>query len=126
MLPSGMKVARFSLATTRSYKDSSGDWKEETTWHTVICWSHFADRAKKHLVKGSKVTVHGQLRSRKYRPANADYEVTVWETHANYLEPAVLVKGGSVPLPADSMPSEPSGNNSGVDSELPPTDDLPF
>ena len=35
---SGAKYARFSLATTESYKDKSGEKKDRTEWHKILCW----------------------------------------------------------------------------------------
>ena len=32
-------VARFNIATNETYKDRSGNLKEETTWHSVTAWA---------------------------------------------------------------------------------------
>ena len=35
-LPNGPAVIKFSVATTKSWKDDKGEWKDRTQWHTVL------------------------------------------------------------------------------------------
>lgn len=37
-LESGKKLAKFSIATNESYKNSKGEEIKETQWHTVVAW----------------------------------------------------------------------------------------
>jgi len=37
-LPNGTPVTKFSVATTRSWKDKKGEWKDRTQWHTVVAF----------------------------------------------------------------------------------------
>ena len=63
----GAKVARFTVATTESYKDrTTGERKDVTEWHNVVCWRNLADIAEKFLVKGKQVYVEGRLRTRSW------------------------------------------------------------
>ena len=62
------KYARFSVATSESYKDSNGEWQTKTTWHNVQAWSsQYKDLASKamRLRKGNKVYVCGSMKSYK-------------------------------------------------------------
>jgi single-strand DNA-binding protein len=63
---SGMKVARFPLATTEAYKDKNGERKEITEWHNIVCWRNLADISEKYLVKGKLIYVEGKLRTRSW------------------------------------------------------------
>lgn len=63
-IESGVKVAKFSLATTESYKDKSGERKDVTEWHNVTCWRNLAEIAEKYLTKGKQIYVEGKIRSR--------------------------------------------------------------
>ena len=66
-LEGGAKVARFTLATSEVYKDrATGEKKENTEWHTVVCWRNLADIAEKYLSKGRQVYVEGRLRTRSW------------------------------------------------------------
>lgn len=66
------KVASFSLATTNSYKDKSGERHEETDWHTCVVWGPSAGYVEKYVTKGSSVLVEGRLHYRKYNDKNGD------------------------------------------------------
>jgi len=66
-LESGSVVGRFSLATSESYKDKTGNWVSQTEWHEVLVWRALAERAERELKKGSLVYVEGRLRTSKYQ-----------------------------------------------------------
>jgi single-strand DNA-binding protein len=65
-LESGKKVARFTLATNESFKNSEGQKVEETTWHNIVAWNGLADTASRFLKKGREVAVEGKLVYRSY------------------------------------------------------------
>jgi single-strand DNA-binding protein len=62
----GKTVAKFSLATTESYKDKSGEKVETTTWHNIVVWGSLADVCVKYLQKGSLVYVEGKITNRSW------------------------------------------------------------
>jgi len=59
-------VAKFSLATTETYKDRSGKLISQTEWHTVVLWRGLAELAQKYLHKGSLVYIEGRLKTRSW------------------------------------------------------------
>lgn len=63
-LPSGQSVTKFSLATSRSYKDKTGEWKEETEWHNIVAWGKTGESVAQYLSKGRQVYVEGRIQSR--------------------------------------------------------------
>lgn len=67
-LPDGSKVTSFSLATGESWKDrSTGERKDRTEWHKIVIFNeHIVDVIEKHVRKGSKLYLEGQLQSRKW------------------------------------------------------------
>jgi single-strand DNA-binding protein len=63
--PGGAAVTRFSVATSRRWKDQqSGEWKEETDWSNVTLWR--AENLSQYLTKGKQVYVEGRLQTRSY------------------------------------------------------------
>lgn len=70
------KVANFSIATSESYKDKSGEKKEVTEWHNIVMWSPLAEIAEKYLTKGSQVYVEGKNRTRSYEKDGSKRYVT--------------------------------------------------
>ncbi len=63
--PSGAAATRFSVATSRRWKDQqSGEWKEETNWSNVVLWR--SEKLAEYLQKGKQVYVEGRLQTRSY------------------------------------------------------------
>jgi single-strand DNA-binding protein len=63
--PGGAAVTRFSVATSRRWKDQqSGEWKEETDWSNVTLWRQ--ENLANYLTKGKQVYVEGRLQTRSY------------------------------------------------------------
>lgn len=64
----GGKVASFSLAAERSFKDRSGEWRSETDWLRVVTFQpSLIDKVlAKQATKGRLVLVQGALRSREW------------------------------------------------------------
>jgi single-strand DNA-binding protein len=65
-LEKNIKVAKFSLATTESFKDDNGQLQSVTDWHSIILWRGLADVAEKYCRKGSLVYLEGKLKTRSY------------------------------------------------------------
>ena len=58
-LASGTTVTKFSVATTRSWKDDKGEWKQRTQWHNVLAFAHGFAQMGSRLVKSTHVFVQG-------------------------------------------------------------------
>lgn len=70
---SGTTTANFTLATTERYKDRiTGELKEQTEWHNIVCWRNLAEIAEKYITKGSQIFVEGRIRTRSYKDKNGD------------------------------------------------------
>ena len=66
-LESGTMNATFSLATTERYRDrSTGEMKEQTEWHNIVCWRNLAEIAEKYVKKGTQLFIEGRIRTRSY------------------------------------------------------------
>lgn len=65
-LEGNIGVAKFSLATTETYKDRSGKLISQTEWHTVVLWRGLAELAQKYLHRGSLVYIEGRLKTRSW------------------------------------------------------------
>lgn len=65
-LDNDKKVARFSIATNESYKNSKGEKVQNTDWHTVVAWGKTAEIIEKFVSKGKELGVTGKLKTRKY------------------------------------------------------------
>ena len=65
-MPQGDAVCNFSIATSESWKDQSGQRQERTEWHAITFYRKLAEIAGQYLKKGSLVCVEGKIQSRKY------------------------------------------------------------
>lgn len=65
---SGTKVAEFTLATSETYTDRSGQKQEKTEWHNIKAWGPLAEQVEKVVSKGRLVYLEGKLRTRAYTP----------------------------------------------------------
>jgi single-strand DNA-binding protein len=68
--PQGTSLARFSVATTTVWKDSSGAKQEKTEWHDVVAWERLAQICGEYLHKGKQVYVEGSLQTRTWEDQN--------------------------------------------------------
>lgn len=59
------KVAQFSLATSKKYKDQSGQLKEDTQWHNIVLWGN--EGVYPYLIKGQLLYVEGEIKYREYK-----------------------------------------------------------
>ncbi len=99
---SGGKVANFSLATSRQWKDTAGEKQEKTEWHRVVAWNNkgftLADVVEQYAKKGDKIYVEGVIEYRTW----ADKEgQTKYTTEINARE--IILLGGN------NTPSAPTG-----------------
>ena len=65
-LDGGKKLAKITIATNESYKNSKGEKITDTQWHNLIAWGKTADIIEQYLQKGSEVAVEGKLINRNY------------------------------------------------------------
>jgi single-strand DNA-binding protein len=66
MTPSGQALARFSVATTETWKNPQGEKQSKTEWHNVVVWGKQAEIAEKFLRKGKQVLIEGRIQYREY------------------------------------------------------------
>jgi len=116
---SGTRVAKFSLATNRQWKDSSGQQQDKTEWHRITFFGKLADIVEQWVNKGDRIYVEGRL---EYSQSEKDGQVRYW-TDIIATEMLMLGSRGSGegsasnPTPTTSAPSTPISE---------PDDDLPF
>ncbi|RUO42810.1 single-stranded DNA-binding protein [Aliidiomarina taiwanensis] len=61
-------IANLSIATSESWKDrQTGEQREQTEWHRVVCYRRLAEICGEYLKKGSKVYIEGKLQTRKWQ-----------------------------------------------------------
>ena len=105
--PQGTAVTKFSMATNESFKDKqSGEWKERTDWHNIVCWQRTAEIAGEYLKKGRHVYLEGRMNTRSWEDQNTKQKKYMTEIVVNDL---VLLGGGGG---AGGKGGESGGGNS--------------
>ncbi len=131
-LENGTQVARFGLATSRSWKDDAGNWQEITEWHIVVAWRQLAERAAQSVTKGDLYYVEGEIKYRKTEGPDGPRFYT--DIVANYFRKVAGKSGanGQMPCAEDAPPNPPRVSEAGqLGGDTPATvnsgdDDLPF
>jgi single-strand DNA-binding protein len=116
-LPSGMRLATFSLATTdRRSKDENGN--PRTEWHNIVAWDRMVDVIENYVTKGKQLYIEGQIRTRKYEVDG----ITKYRTEVHIREMELL--GGRSSSDGGNQPSPDYGS---VGQNFPDdADDVPF
>jgi single-strand DNA-binding protein len=61
--PSGVPVARVSLATNERFKDGNDQWQDRTEWHSIVAWQRLAEIVGEYVRKGTKLYIEGKLQT---------------------------------------------------------------
>jgi single-strand DNA-binding protein len=108
----GVRVANFSLATSRSWNGPSGDKQEKTEWHKCVVWNSqrgagggLVEVVEKYVRKGEKLYVEGRIEYRQYQDKDGQ---TRYVTEINVRDLLLLgSRGASTDSDAGSGASAP-------------------
>jgi len=136
----GQAVVNFTLATSETWNDKSGERVERTEWHRIVVWGKTGEMCAQYLSKGRTVYVEGRIQTREWedKEGNKRYTTEVNAQTVNFIGPRTGGEGGS----GGGGPSGgyggggPSGGGNGPDSggmsggggggAPPMDDDIPF
>jgi len=74
--PGGTAVCKFSLATTRRFKDREGEKQEKTEWHRIVAWAKLAEICGQYLTKGKQVMIEGRIEYGSYEKDGVKHYTT--------------------------------------------------
>ena len=123
-LEGNIGVAKFSLATTETFKDRTGKLISQTEWHTVVLWRGLAELAQKYLHKGSLVYIEGRLRTRSWEDKEGNKKFATEVVGDNLIMLDKKLENGASPMGSSDSAEGLSGTDSPVMGE--PTRDIPF
>lgn len=70
-LPSGLKIAEFSVATNYSVQNKeTQQWEDRTDWHNVKVFGKRAETVAQYLKGGDQVVVRGSMKTDSYEDKN--------------------------------------------------------
>lgn len=68
--PNGSTVCSFSVAVNRTYRDASGEQKEDVSFIDCSAWGKLGEMINQYAKKGSGVLVSGRLDQRSWEDKN--------------------------------------------------------
>lgn len=138
MTATGRKKVSFSLATSKRYRDASGEQKEITDWHNVVGWGKTADIFEQlNVRKGTSLFIEGSISYRSWDDQSTGQKKYITEINLDVFQ--LLSKADSTsPAYVDRTYTTPAtytaisqGREYGANTYTTPTDDedlndLPF
>jgi single-strand DNA-binding protein len=136
-LPSGDPVANFSLATTETWKDKSGQKQERTEWHKVEVFGKMAEIVRDYCTKGKQVYLEGSITYQEWTDKEGVKKVTPKIKLSGPRAQLVLLGGGGGrggergasrggPGGGESAEPTPAGGPPAGDDFQVSDDDVPF
>ena len=126
----GKSVARFSLATSQSWKDkATGEKKEKTEWHRIVVFNEgLINVVQQYLKKGAQVYIEGQLSTRKWKDEKSGQDKYSTEILIQGYNSSLTMLGGGSGIKNDNS-SQAISNKSDESSQAQQNDmddEIPF
>ena len=135
-MQSGKKMASFSIATSKRWKDrNTQEQKENTSWHNIVVFNEgLVDVIEKYVKKGSRIYVEGELSTRKYQDKDGNDRYTTEVVLQGYNSNLTMLDSRNTGLTSAEDVSSSSSLDSKSedlhDSKVPDSqdldDDIPF
>ncbi len=121
-LDNGVAVCNFSLATSETYNNKSGEKVTQTEWHNIVLWRKLAEIAETYVKKGMQIYVEGQLRTRNWEDKDGvkRYTTEIFGTSMQML--GRKAENSSEPQGRPEVAQQTTSDSSDAEE----TDDLPF
>lgn len=107
-IPSGVKVATFSVATNRVWKDKAGARQESVDYHNVVVFGRQAEIVSQYLKKGSSALVEGRMQTRSWEADGVKKYRTEIVAERIQFGPRSGQGGGAAGAAAKAMPDAPA------------------
>jgi single-strand DNA-binding protein len=123
-MANGKAVASFSVAVGSSWKDASGEKREETEWVNVTAFDKLGEICGEYLKKGSQVYISGRLKTDKYeKDGQTRYSTKVIADRMQML--GGKTEGGQGEAPQrQERPAKTHGDRKGGPNNRPDFDDM--
>jgi single-strand DNA-binding protein len=129
----GQAVVNFTLATSETWTDKSGERVERTEWHRIVVWGKTGEMCAQYLSKGRTVYVEGRIQTREWedKDGNKRYTTEINAQTVNFIGPRTGGGGGESSTGDSGGGSRGGASTAGGseppgDSGPPMDDDIPF
>ncbi|ANO35634.1 hypothetical protein A6E01_20705 (plasmid) [Vibrio breoganii] len=100
-------IATLSVATSKSWKEASGEKREKTEWHRVVCFGKLAEIVGQYYKKGALIYVRGELQTRKWTDNEGKDRYSTEVVVSNYTG-ALKILNGRDRVSAGNQPAAPA------------------
>lgn len=126
-LENNLVLARFSLATSETYKNKNGEMVSNTEWHNIVAWRQLAELAERFIRKGRQLYVEGKITTRQWddKEGNKRYTTEIVADNIRLLgkREDIEQNNDSNVRPSRAVTPEPMSEDVDIPNE---PDDLPF
>ena len=114
-LQNGKRVGGFSLATTKNWKNQSGEKQSKTSWHNITIFQEpLINLLEQYTSKGSKLYIEGELDYQEYEKDGYKKYITKITAHQVQM---LDKKGESNPAPSQ-VEAKPDFGVEELDDEI--------
>ena len=131
-MQSGSKMASFSIATSKRWKDkNTQEQKEKTSWHNVVVFGDgLVNIVESYVKKGSKIYVEGELQTRKWQDKDGNDKYTTEVILQGYNCNLTLLDSRNNTNQSSEITKESSMADENIESQTSdsedPEEDIPF
>ena len=116
-------VCKFSVATHKKFKTSSGQMEDKTEWHKVEVWGQLAENLVKYQAKGGTIFVEGDLENQSWeKNGEKKYATIIKATNIHYVSKGTTTAQAR---PQDNVSAQKPVQEANL-SVPPVLDDIPF
>jgi|SRR5690606_12405718 len=126
--PGGAAVCNFSIATTESWTDKSGQKQEKTEWHRIVVWGKLAELCNQYLGKGRQAFVEGRLQTRSWddKDGSKRYTTEIMASTVQFIGGAAQASNNTNVDNSYAQPAAPQQDYQIANDASFAADDIPF
>ena len=124
-MQSGSKMATFSMATSKRWRDkNTQEQRDKTSWHNIVVFGDgLVDIVEKYVKKGSKIYVEGELQTRKWEDQDGNDRYTTEVVLQGYSSNLTLLDSSNTDQTTSNFENPTSSKNPDSSES---DDDIPF
>lgn len=117
----GVPVTSFRMACGERYRDANGEWQEHTEWVNCVLFGKRAEGLNPYLLKRTRVSVEGSLRTRNY-VSQKDGQKR-WVTEVRVADVVLLGSPEGRQIRNEQLPESEGGTAESTETTEAPTPD---
>ena len=124
--PNGLAIANFTIATSETFNNKSGERETRTEWHRIVAFGKLGEICGEYLAKGKQVYIEGRIQTRDWEDKDGNRRSTT-EIVASQMQ----MLGTKEPAGASRQSFDPRDSSLPEETPGPPypdsqDDDIPF